>query len=90
MSASTCMLITAEDLAALLHHLGREHALYQRARDALAELQNPDLARYRAAAERQARGGVLEIDAGAVVSKGDDPGAYVMAWLWVDDDELAP
>ena len=29
----------------------------------------------------------LEIDLGAVVSKGGDHGAYVMAWLWIGDDE---
>ena len=33
-----------------------------------------------------AKAGKLEIDEGAVVSKSDDPGAYVMAWLWVSDD----
>jgi len=30
----------------------------------------------------------LEIDDDAVVSKGDDDGAYVMAWTWVRDSEL--
>lgn len=29
--------------------------------------------------------GEVEIDPDAVVSMGDDPGAYVEAWLWVDD-----
>ncbi len=89
MHMATHVLITGEDLADLLHHFGPEHAFYQRARDALAELINPEFAKYREAASRQARDGELEIDAGAVVSKGDDPGAYVMAWLWIDDDELA-
>lgn len=28
--------------------------------------------------------GVCEIDDNALVSIGDDPGAYVMAWVWVD------
>jgi len=28
--------------------------------------------------------GDFEVDPGAVVSKGDDPGAYVQAWVWVD------
>lgn len=31
--------------------------------------------------------GELEIDDNAVVSKGDDDGAYVEAWAWVPDDE---
>lgn len=33
------------------------------------------------------RDGELEIDANAVVSPGGDGGAYVMAWLWVNDPE---
>lgn len=28
--------------------------------------------------------GEIEIDAGAVVSEGDDNGAYVQVWVWVD------
>lgn len=28
--------------------------------------------------------GALEVDASAIVSEGDDDGAYVSAWLWVD------
>lgn len=27
--------------------------------------------------------GVLEVDDGALISDGGDPGAYVQAWLWV-------
>jgi hypothetical protein len=30
-----------------------------------------------------ASGGELEIDENAPVSRGDDPGAYVQAWVWV-------
>ena len=30
--------------------------------------------------------GQVEIDANAVVSDGDDNGAYVQAWVWVDFD----
>lgn len=44
--------------------------------------------RYRQAAQDQAVGGELEVDDWAVISAGDDDGAYVMAWLWVPDDEL--
>lgn len=37
------------------------------------------------------RDGELEIDhesdGTCMVSKGDDPGAYVMAWVWVDNSE---
>ncbi len=34
--------------------------------------------------------GEIEVDDGARVSRGDDPGAYVQAWVWVPDDEAAP
>ncbi len=27
--------------------------------------------------------GEIEIDSNAIVSRGDDPGAYVQAWVWV-------
>lgn len=36
-----------------------------------------------AAAEMYEDEGTLEIDANAIVSRGDDPGAYVQAWVWV-------
>ena len=43
-------------------------------------------AAYRTAAKKQwERDGELEIDDNAVVSIGDDPGAYVAAWVWVAD-----
>ena len=47
----------------------------------------PDDAKYRAAAKKKARNGELGIDNDAVVSKGGDPGAYVMSWIWVYDSE---
>lgn len=41
---------------------------------------------YRDAAKRLFhKGGELEIDPDAKVSRGEDPGAYVQAWLWVDE-----
>ena len=33
------------------------------------------------------RDGEIEIDADATVSEGDDPGAYVQAWVWVPSGE---
>ena len=33
------------------------------------------------------RDGELEIDGDAIVSKGSDGGAYVMAWLYVEDED---
>lgn len=40
---------------------------------------------YIEAAREHQREGTLEIDDGAVVSRGSDPGAYVQAWVWVED-----
>jgi hypothetical protein len=34
--------------------------------------------------------GQIEIDTQCVVSESADDGAYVMAWVWVPDDELKP
>lgn len=31
--------------------------------------------------------GEIEIDDNAVISRGDEPGAYVQAWVWVCDDD---
>jgi hypothetical protein len=31
--------------------------------------------------------GEIEIDETAVVSEGGEPGAYVLAWAWVDDSD---
>lgn len=43
---------------------------------------------YRDAAEiLHGRDGVCEIDADAAVSKGDDDGAYVAAWVWVPSSD---
>lgn len=42
---------------------------------------------YRSAAdEKFARDGEIEFDDDAVVSLGDDPGAYVQGWIWVDNE----
>jgi len=51
-----------------------------------ADEQNPDTAKYRAAAD--VREGELEVDPDAVVSFSDDGGAYVMSWQWVSAKEI--
>ncbi len=84
--ASTHVLFSTGDLRVLERRLGRNHPITTRARFALAELDDPDFARYRATALRLQRSGELEIDPNAVVSKGSDPGSYVMAWLWIEDE----
>lgn len=49
----------------------------------------PTDAHYRAAAiVIYAEEGKIEIDEDAEVSRGDDPGAYVQAWLWVPSSKV--
>jgi hypothetical protein len=55
----------------------------------MVDAPDPIEAAYREAAQTHpmVSGGVLEVDADATVSIGDDGGAYVSAWLWVDAPE---
>lgn len=46
--------------------------------------------RYREAARQKHKDGELEIDDTPQVAMGDDRGAYVQAWVWVPEDDLAP
>lgn len=48
-----------------------------------AKKQDPALNVYRDAAGNDD----IEVDDNAIVSKGDDNGAYVMAWVWVSDED---
>jgi hypothetical protein len=61
----------------------------QRWREALAipVSQDPVAVAYRTAAQDRQRDGEIEIDADAAVSLGDDPGAYVQAWIWIPEEE---
>lgn len=43
--------------------------------------------RYITTAQEKSREGELEVDDCAVVRKGGDEGAYVMAWFWVCDSD---
>lgn len=52
-----------------------------------ADQSDGDKATATQAREEWTREGQIEVDEGAFVSRGDDPGAYVMAWVWVDDPE---
>ena len=48
----------------------------------------PTAEQYREAASRlYEEEGKIEIDSNAAISKGDDPGSYVQAWVWVYDEE---
>ena len=46
-----------------------------------------DAAFHGAAKAKHHKEGSVEIDDDALVSVGDDPGAYVQAWIWVEDSE---
>lgn len=48
------------------------------------EFDDPIRKKYREAMDDNTSDGDLEMDDDAVVALGDDPGAYVMCWKWVD------
>ena len=62
----------------------------QTVKDILVESVCPNITdeQYRAAAQDQAVEGEIEVDDNAVVSRGDDAGAYVAAWLWVANEQV--
>ena len=79
----THVLMSSSDLILLERWLGQGHALCQRLRDALADCTTPHLQDYRNAAMSRQCDGELEIDPGAVVSKGEQelsswPGSGLM------------
>jgi hypothetical protein len=43
---------------------------------------------YRQAAGDDLAKSDIEVDADAIVSKGDDDGAWVQAWVWVHDSTI--
>jgi hypothetical protein len=47
-----------------------------------------DVAYINAAIMLHHKDGEVEIDDDAKVSRGEDPGAYVQAWVWVYDDDV--
>lgn len=61
--------------------------LHKRAVDTLKDCQD-GAAYLQYARERLHDDGDLEFDDDAVVSLGADDGAYVMAWVWVSDDDM--
>lgn len=84
------ILLPRRDARKLLGHLVRSHYFAQTLGWRLTEQSAKDVAAYRATArERHHRAGELEIDDGATVSLSEG-GAYVSAWVWVSEDEVAP
>jgi hypothetical protein len=68
-------------------HKSAIRALLSEISVATAKQENPTLRKYADAAQAEYHEeGELEFDDGAVVSHGEDAGAYVMCWRWVDDE----
>ena len=64
-------------------------ALVDRLKTCRGEQMQPIAEAYRDhASEHLTDDGAVEIDDNALVSIGNDPGAYVMAWVWVDNADL--
>jgi len=59
----------------------------QRDRDQFSNRDETEQAYLNVARKMYGSDGDLEFDDGAVVSLSDDPGAYVMAWKWITDEE---
>jgi hypothetical protein len=83
-SLNNSQLATLKKLLPRIRRPGRHKAslrsLIKTLADAEADAKNPTLQKYVAAAKEQHyREGECEVDEDAVVSPGDDPGAYVMA-----------
>lgn len=72
-----------DDLCEAINHAGLSFG------EIVNRLGDDDSDPYVAAAQqhRLLNEGALEVDETAVVSRGDDPGAYVMAWLWISNTE---
>lgn len=73
------------DIQKLLATAGKVFLQYMKEEDE----EEAKLEKYRQAAKRiHVSEGSVEIDEGATVSISDDGGAYVQAWVWVDDDDV--
>lgn len=81
--------LTDENIRLIKETMASRGLAGQEILDAITDQENviPEAEKYIDAAARKGSEGSLEVDADAVVSMGDDAGAYVMAWLWVTDDD---
>lgn len=86
--------LSTEDLQALNRLVEKGQSEWDMTREAkliearLEHYRSPEVNNqaYRDAAET--KDGVLEVDDDAVVSISEDGGAYVMAWVWVGNEEI--
>ena len=65
-----------------------ENGINKKFNDASASLHDSDDNYFRTLAQELHRDGDLEIDEDAVVSVGEDNGAYVQMWKWIEDDRV--
>lgn len=76
-----------KEVEVVLHALSSEKKtkpVAERIKEMVADRKNATYEKYRSAVEASDN---LDVDGDAVVSKGDDPGAYVMCWTWVSDTQ---
>ena len=82
-------------LAAISAYVPALSSVHERLQAKIEAAANPALVdhddAYRSAAEGKLwskfSDGDAEIDEDAIVSEGDDPGAYVMVWMWITHEE---
>lgn len=79
------LILTPQETLAVLTDLGVDFSDCVRA--FATKQDDADAAYIAAARENHAAEGALEFDDAVIVSKGDDPGAYVMGWTWVTNEE---
>lgn len=77
-----------EDLPAALKAL-RAEKLHHQAREAerVNKRDKIDEQFFKAAKDKRQKDGEVEFDDDAIVSVSEDKGAYVMAWVWISDEE---
>lgn len=91
MSEHRVALVTNKDIDILAGALGNNSSddvqeIISRLRETIADY---DPKKIEMAIDQYGCDGEIEIDEGAVCSRGDDPGCYVMAWVWVYDEQEA-
>ncbi len=80
--------LTSDELYAALRTLVAKGLTFGHCTDAFRPSSEDELAYVQQAEAQDHHDGELEIPSNAVVSLGDNGGAYVMAWVWVSDKDI--